>query len=117
MNFVILLFSFSHKCSALVSIRSKKPKTGLSKPDWLCKFTTKPFPLQDCRDIARKDFTEAFKDLFKRATFDNEHQDAGDAEFSLNHVLSYYDIREFICVKFNEHYQALQPNQPNAGWL
>ena len=117
MTIIILLFSYSHKCSALVSIRSKKQKTGLSKPQWICKFKTTPFPLQDCTDIARKDFTEAFKDLFKRAIFQNEDQDAGKAGFSLNHVLSYYDIREFICVKFNEHYQALQPNQPNTGWL
>ena len=113
-----VLFSYSHKCSTLVSIRSKQ-KYGLNKKEWICKFTTStPFPLQDCTDIARKDFEDPLKRLFKIATFrEGDDQNAKDAGSSLNHVLSYYDIRQFVCEKLNEYYQGLQPNQPNTGWL
>ena len=121
MTFIMLLFSYSHKCSTLVSIRTtpnKKPKPGLSKCEWLDKFkAAKHFPVNYCIDIRRKDFTESFKKFFKAATFEIANINAKDAGFSLNHVLSYYDILKFICEKFDEHYQALQTNQPNTpGW-
>ena len=84
MNFIILLFSYSHKCSTLVSIRNKKPKNGLNKCEWSNKFTTTPFPLNDCTDIGRQDFPNELRNAFQQVTFGEVLNDLNEGQNAQN---------------------------------
>ena len=120
MNFIILLFSYSHKCSTLVSIRNKKPKNGLSKCQWSKKFTTTPFPLNDCTDIGRQDFPNELRNAFQQVTFgfDNDEGigNAQNFDSAICHVLSYVDIRTYVCNHLDSYFNLLT-TAPNLGWL
>ena len=119
MNFIILLFSYSHKCSTLVSIRNKKPKNGLSKCQWNDEFTnTKPFPKANCMDIGRQDFPNDLRNAFQEVTFGKVPNDEGNAQIfdsAICHVLSYVAIRTYVCDHLDSYFNLLQ--SPKLGWL
>ena len=92
-------------------------ENGLDKTNWKNIFTTARiglFPLTDCLNICRKNFPKSLEKLFKEATFDSAASNIAQlAQSSLDHVLSYSDIRTFVCEKLNEYYQHI--NNPNTA--
>ena len=90
----------------------------LSKPQWISMLTKSwpLFPKADCLRICRSDFLKSLTKLFKAATFQQStDQNVDEADASLNHVLSYGNIREFICNKLDDYYQVFQNNPVQAN--
>ena len=106
-------------CSTLVSIRS----TGLSKCQWRNKFkpAATSFPLDDCKTIQREEWPNNLRNAFQQVTFGRilDVAETGNAQHlgsAICHVLSYEDIRTYVCDHLNSYFNLRGTNQ-NNGWL